>query len=81
MKKIILFTLLLGYIFIYANNNFQARLVDVKIFKGNLGKGNLNTCKEFLILETYEIFNTDLDGLIISHTVNNNISLRKREYK
>ena len=81
MKKIILSTLLLSSTFIYAES-FHAKLVNVKLFKGDLNIGNMNTCKKFLILETYDISNTSLNGLVISHTINNDSTvLRKREYK
>jgi hypothetical protein len=82
MKKTILSIMVLASILLNAEGNFQAKLIDVKIFKGDLGKGNMNKCTKFLVLETYELLNTDLNGIVISHTVDNKPTvLRKREYK
>jgi len=82
IKKILFTILLVNLSLLHAENAFQAKLIDIKIFKGDLGKGNYNSCKLFLILETYELSNTTLNGIVISHSTNNNAPvLRKKEYK
>jgi len=77
MKKIALLTLSAALVspVSYSTESFQAKLHSIEVYEGD--KGGENSCEKehILVTEKYEIFNTELSGMILGR-YSSNVGLR-----
>ncbi len=83
MKKLIGVALLVAIMSITnANDDFQADLVGIKIYKGDDGKNISCSSKGVLVQEIYKVSNTDLKNIVMAHwSSNGGLSLYHRKWK